>query len=116
MKFIAISILSALVTSTAFAGPVQPAGAKAAGINEAVTISLISSPNIWGSTFEMTGFYSGTGVNKLIPVTREAAAVLQKLDPKLSYNCVILNSTKDSKYQNGQDLGSVYYVLDINCD
>jgi hypothetical protein len=52
----------------------------------------------------------------VVPVTREAAKVLQNLDKKSRYNCVIQNSTFVAEKRDTQTIAGTYFVLDINCD
>ena len=99
---------------TALAGEILPAAGKVKGINESVTIQNFGSN--WGYTYEMTGFYMGTARVDVVPVTREAAAVLQSLNKKSRYNCVIEYSTYVSEDKGRESVGGIYYVLDINCD
>jgi hypothetical protein len=110
-------ILTALAVTLsnclAIAGPVQPVSPQVKGINEPVTIKGLGTN--WGYTQPMNGFYTGTARFNLVPVTREAAKVLQSLKEP-SYNCVIQNSTFIPQMQGSEIVGGTYYVLDINCD
>lgn len=110
-------LMTALVTLSscfALAGEVRPATAQQTGINESVTIQNLGTN--WGYTFQMHGFYFGTGVMNLVPVTREAAQVLQSLNKESRYNCIIENSTFIAEKNQTQTIGGTYFVLDINCD
>jgi len=102
--------LFAITAGTAHAGKVTNTP-TIKGINEAVTISAVSS-STWGYTYPASGDYSGTAVNTLVPVTREAAAVLQALDKSSKYNCVIENST----FVKTGNITATYFVLDMNCN
>lgn len=114
MKTLLLTIFVTLTSTLALAGQVETAPRKEKGINEAVTIQKLGTT--WGFETEANGFYvGGKSVFKLVPVTREAAQVLQSLDKKAQYNCIVQNSTY--VYEKNEGLGGgTYYVIDINCN
>jgi hypothetical protein len=109
-------LMAFLVTVTsclAMAGEVRPAAPAQKGINEQVTIKYMRTN--WAYTYRLGGFYVGEARVDVVPVTREAAKVLQDLNKTSTYNCVIENSTFVPQYQESEVVGGTYFVLDMNC-
>lgn len=116
MKKFLFTILVTLTSTITLAGQVDTKTRKQVGINEPVTIQSLGSN--WGYTKDTTGFnVGGKSAFNMVPVTREAAQVLQSLDKSAQYNCIVLNSTFVKDKGHGEDLGGgTYYIIDINCN
>ncbi len=110
-----IPLILVLFGGTASAGPTQGLSSLPVGENVQVKIRYLPS-GIWGEVFELkNGFSSGSGLIRVLPVTREAYEIVRGLDKKLTYECAILKSTLEESRSNGQFLGATYYVIDIDC-
>lgn len=81
---------------------------KSLGINQKMEIE--SFGRHWGQKLAETPYRIH---RPLVPVTREAADVLQNLDIKKKYMCTLINSTLVDR---GEMDEGVFYVLDIKCD
>ncbi len=104
--FSAILILTSAVSAESLKEWAQKN--KSLGINQKIEIQ--SFGRYWGQKLAEAPFPPH---RPLVPVTREAADVLQNLDLKRKYICTLQNSTLVDRGE--YDEGS-YYVLDIQCE
>lgn len=109
-----LKVFIALSSSFALADEVDPSSGRQTGIGETVTIESLGSH--WGFTFDPGGPFVEKGTMNMVPVTREAATLLQSLDKQSSHTCLILNSTFVPEKRERFIIGGTYFVLEISCD
>ena len=66
----------------------------------------------WFVESEERGVY-GKILSKIVPVTREASAILKGLDPQKSYDCDFTDATYAGK--SGESMAGNYFVIDLSC-
>ena len=113
MKYSLIILMTWFFSLTAFADSISKFAAKNpnynTGINQRVEIYSSGIGLHWIVKKQIT---DSDGA-QLIPVTREAAAVLQNLDRTMSHSCVVINSTRVKEINSIEP--ERYYLLDIVC-